>query len=138
MATIPNFTLVSSKIHTSLTLYSRIASIVYAQNLTISIRRGHFEVVKWLVENGCTMKPYVLSDGAISGNLELCAWLARNVNSPTYDFTLISSNINVIKWFFERGCKQSYSVATLASRGNLEDLKWLISNGYDWDDSTCN
>ena len=86
---------------TSLTTYSQAA-----RNAALG---GHFEVLKWLKEIGCQMKPESFSCAVQGGHME------------------------IMKWLHENRCPFDYrSVVTAVCNDQLEELKWLRDHRVPW------
>ena len=112
--------------------------------------RGHFEVLKWLKENGCPFGD-ACTPAATGGHLEILKWLKNeggcNFNgrtcasaakggpwgSSSCAMAAQEGHFEVLKWLKENGCpctKDTFSHA--AGRGNIEMLKWLKEIGCPW------
>lgn len=97
----------------------------------IPTRRGHLNVMKWLLENNFGFTDTTFSEAAAYGNLDNMRWLlSKNCPFSPNTFSEAAKNGNLcnMAWLFLNNCP--YSEATFseaASLGRLINMKWLLS-----------
>lgn len=112
----------------------------------LAIKNENIPILDWLVENKC---PQANSDGLefISPEpiyrlkyIETYKWLIdhgmmSSRNSPYFDGTILGKNLDIVQ-MVESSCKLNKNIdrytKLAATSGNLEILKYLITNGYKW------
>ena len=57
---------------------------IYTDKSTCSgaASRGHLELLKWLLVNGCECPEYIMTNAACSGNREMILWLRLIRTAP--------------------------------------------------------
>ena len=103
---------------------------------------GHFELVKWLIqEQGFAMDERVMRNAARGGNLELVRWLRGegcDWNAWTCEFAASAGRLGVLQWSRTNGCPWNAGTCQYAAQnGQLETLRWARENGCDWNTDTC-
>lgn len=109
-----------------------------ARNAT---RRGHLDVLKWAVANGCPLDGTACDEAAAGGRLEVLEWL-RTSGCPwgvrTCAFAAREGHLDILKWLVASGCPWDSSVCSCAaSGGRLDILQWARANGCPWNEWTC-
>lgn len=106
-------------------------------------RYQHFNLVKWLTENGfdCENGCYLLSGIAHTGNLELLKYYYK-LGFPLHEFAFSgaasSGNLDMCKWLHKNFCSYDVAVCNNAAKyGHFKILKWLLKNGYWISDNIC-
>jgi hypothetical protein len=87
-------------------------TVGYDYALRWAARNGHFEIVKFLLENGANvnaMEDYALCSAAENGHFEIVKFLLEN-----------GANVNVL---------DDYSLRWAARNGHFEIVKFLLENG---------
>lgn len=96
-------------------------------------KKGHLELIKWLMENGCKWDESACSIAAKNGYLEIIQWaisnnLAWNPNICFRD-AAIEGHLEILKWAkTNEYFLESYIFDFAATSGQLEILKWFWEN----------
>ena len=87
--------------------------------LLIAASNGHLEIVKWLLQNGC-------STDERNDNGDTCILVAAE-----------NGQLETVKWLVQNGCSLEEEnddgitcILMAAKAGKLETLKWIELNGY--------
>jgi hypothetical protein len=105
--------------------------------------RGHLEVLKYLLNNGCYLPNRTIDTAALFGRLEIVRYLYEDNDWSVDEYTIMSAsqsgNLNLVKYLHKWECPWDERATAYASMdGNLEILKYLHENGCPWDStSTC-
>jgi hypothetical protein len=98
---------------------------------------GHFNLVKWLHEQGCPWHGGTFSAAARLGNIDMMEWLYQKKcpwDQWTFSWAVESENLDVLKWLHDRKCP--WDVNTFRSAlftGNLDMVKWLHEQKCPWE-----
>ncbi len=84
------------------------------------VKNGQFEILKWMINNGCELNTPVSIIAALNGNLEILKWM---------DEITRDEKVNRCLW-------NEVTCECAAEGGHLEVLKWLRKNGCPWDEMT--
>jgi hypothetical protein len=103
--------------------------------------RGQLDVLKWMrMEFILDDEPGCCYHAAYSGHFHILRW-AREVGlrwtSSTMQKLASKGNVEMLKWAFENGCPmgEGYAVMDhLAMAGCIEGAEWVLSLGYPWSD----
>lgn len=115
----------------------------------------HFEVLKWLQQNGMPPEKLIFPCGfaAKDGRMDLIK-LYRDIGCP-WDIWMFShaaegGHLDILKWLKDQLDNDELTLATVdyatvcthaqvhaASKGHLIVLEWLIDNGCLWDKRSC-
>lgn len=105
-------------------------------------RHGYFEILKWVIENGCPMDdPVICTIVTKYGEFELLKWL-RQMHCPWDSYTCLAAasrnHHEILKWLINNGCpKNNPEICSLmAMFGRFDLLKWLYHVGCPWDAET--
>lgn len=94
-------------------------------------RKGHLEVLKWLIKNNIFPDGNSGNDAACSGHLEVLKLLAKhNIFPDKYgvNWTAMNGHLEVLKWLAQYSILPEIDDANdAARRGHLEVLKWLAT-----------
>jgi len=98
-----------------------------------AVKYGHFELLKWLHENGCPWNEASCNYAAENGRLDILKYLREN-DCPwceyTWEFAIVGGHLDVLKWIYANGCPiidNAYDLAT--NRNQHEIASWLQENG---------
>jgi hypothetical protein len=90
---------------------------------------GHFEILKYAIENKCPWSALLCATTAEYGHFEILKWL-KEVGCPWDSLTCHaaakSGRLDILKWARKQGCDWSKSVYSFAAMNNdIVMLKWL-------------
>lgn len=113
----------------------------FGRTCEVSAIRGNFEILKWAIDNGAELNPFVCSGIATHGNLELLKW-AREIGCPwdvkTCSQAALSGNFELLQWVRENGCEwDKFTAVKAAMSGNIAMFKWVIKSGCPYDNAVC-
>ena len=113
-------------------------------NATISnstIKNGHFDIVRYLHENGCHWNEWSCTIAAENGHLEILKYLHKNGRSwDRYTCMGAAENghLEVLKYLHENGCPwDTHSFFPAIENGHLNILRYLHENGCHWNVYVC-
>ena len=124
-------------------MYSEVASGI--KNTFVRQRRAadsrQHEELELLREIDTTGREGTCSSAARWGHLETAQWvLANNYEWCEYVFyDMDCEYYKMMQWLRANGCSwrtNTFWIAVLGSKDNLEWLKWLHANGCPWDEET--
>lgn len=105
-------------------------------------RRNNFKLLKYVYKDGCEINYMVLAEAIENENIKIINWFFKN-NSDIADFPFHKAcevgNIDIIKILKNNnihGNYQSLSCSYAVLGNNLDLLKWLIQNGYQFNKSS--
>jgi hypothetical protein len=97
---------------------------------------GYYEVLQWLLDNGCPWNKDSCTAAAESGNLNVLQWLRANGcpwDKDSCTAAAESGHLNVLQWLHENGCPWDGDACTAAAKGrHIEVLKFLYIHDYNW------
>lgn len=104
-------------------------------------RKGHLDLLKWGITDGCPLDGTVCDEAAAGGHLEVLQWL-RAEGCPwgarTCSAAAAEGHSDVLEWLYKNGCPWDRLVCPLvAGRGRLDILQWAVTRGCPWDEWTC-
>jgi hypothetical protein len=104
-----------------------------------SIKKGHFEMIKWAIDNKCPLKDRALcAFAAEKDRLDIlkylrfrgCPW-----NEKTCRKAAENGHLNILKWARENRCPWNKQTCRKAAQnGHLHILQWARENGCPWDE----
>jgi hypothetical protein len=126
-------------------------------------RYGHLQILKYLIENNCEWNRYdILLEATKGGHIGILNYIMKLdqpvLHANTYhcylcldtehteccvaNTTVNDEHLETIRWAYENTyCgyfMERYDLcAVAAENGHLHTLKWLIRNGYVWNENTC-
>jgi hypothetical protein len=102
---------------------------------------GHFELLKWIRQNGCEWDMNVCSNAALNGHFEILKWARQNGCEWTMDvcsYAALNGHFEILKWARKNGCEWNSKVCSYASlNGHLELFKWARKKGCEWNLNVC-
>ncbi|QBZ81335.1 ankyrin repeat domain containing protein [Pandoravirus celtis] len=104
-------------------------------------RKGHLNLLKWAITDGCPLDGTVCDEAAAGGHLEVLQWL-RAEGCPwgarTCGAAADEGHLDVIEWAVANGCPWDRLMCSwVAGRGRLDILQWAVARGCPWDEWTC-
>ncbi len=94
------------------------------------LRYKKLDKLKLLYTDGCKIDPYIFTEAAKIGNLEMMKWL-RSVDCPmeesTFAYAVLHGNLMNMEWLLDIDCPcESTALLDAAiENGNLEIIKWV-------------
>ena len=124
------------------------SSLYYTDDaMNEAAKKGYYEIVKLLHENGMKITHTSLEKAAENGHYQIVKFLQKNISNNYHSCPLLNRNVNVhyidmdninmdkvaknghlkiIKYLYRHGHKPSrYAMDEAAGNGHLEVLKWL-------------
>ena len=106
----------------------------------VAARHGHFDVMKWLLQNNFRFTDNTFSEAARYGRLDIMIWLLEN-NCPfsehTFSGAAENGRINNMKWLYKNKCSFSKSTFDFtAAQGSLDNMKWLFDRNCPFSEYT--
>ncbi len=103
---------------------------------------GHLNILIWAKEHGYRCNENVCRNASLGGHLEILIWAINNKcyldESIIYYAAAIENNLNIIKWLHENNYEWDYKTCNgAAEKGHLELLKWLLKNGCGFVEDIC-
>lgn len=102
---------------------------------------GHFEIVRWLMDEKCPFDEFACEAAALGGHLDVLRLLSSRSCPWTHDIcdtAAINGHLNVLQWLKEHSAFWDGETSMAAAQGgHLEVLQWLIREGCPWDWGTC-
>jgi hypothetical protein len=109
---------------------------------------GQLGVLKWLRRKGFRPSQNIVHKVVRYGQLKVLKWLfskGYQVGGDDFDISIAHGHIHILKWIQVitgqvdgvRNFQQIRAAQNAALCGNIDMLKWLISNGFPWGWLTC-
>jgi Ankyrin repeats (3 copies) len=105
-------------------------------------REGHFELVRWCYEHGCSWHEISKAPAyaAESGNVELMAWVLQlpgtALHSTVMNAAAAKGHKAMCQFLHDQQCSwDTYATAHAALEGHVNLLRWLIDSGCPWAES---
>ena len=117
----------------------KLFNILNKNNMLINYAsaNGHFEIVKWLRENGAPWDERAITHASKNGHFEIIKWLRENGapwNEGAITYASQNGHFEIVKWLRENGAPwDARAIASASQNGNFEIVKWLRENGAPWD-----
>ena len=120
---------------------SSFSATFYTNVLDKAAQRGDFQVVRWLIRNGCRIGRKTLELAVGSNNLELCYFLEchnAKVTLKCTELAVKAHNFPLFQWLFSKQCPvyPTATIVTAAANGNMEVLDWIPESEYQ-DSNSC-
>jgi hypothetical protein len=103
-------------------------------------REGHFEMVRWCYEHGCSWRlaywaPHCAAD---SGCIELMAWVLQQpgtrLSEDVMRYAAFKGHKAMCQYLRAQQCPwDESSITTAAHGGHVDLLRWLVDNGCPYD-----
>lgn len=115
----------------------------------LAVSNNHFDILKWLYENGCPLDIKTSVGAALNGNLDILKWFRTEFNENNCprgrDETTCSSaasngNLDILKYLRKNNCPRGRDESTCisaAENGYLNILIWARKNGCKWSREVC-
>ena len=107
--------------------------------LKVAVKNGHFNIIKFLVENGANVQDDVLGSAIWGGNLDIVKYLVNHGadvherNDLTLAWASSSGNLNIVKYLLDHGvdihANDDMAISWASSQGHLNVVKYLVSRG---------
>ena len=107
--------------------------------LKVAGKNGHFNIIKFLVENGANVQDDVLGSAIWRGNLDIVKYLVNHGadvherNDLTLAWASSSGNLNIVKYLLDHGvdihANDDMAISWASSQGHLNVVKYLVSRG---------
>ncbi len=102
---------------------------------------GHYDVLKWLIENECEINQTTCYAAVEAGHLNILKLLKENgcvLDEIVTNDAVYYGHLNILKWLKENDGKFTGDLCnTAALVGNLDILIWLKENGFSVTGETC-
>lgn len=100
-------------------------------------RKGHLCVLQWITSHGCTLHRRAMSDAATRGHFEIVKWLWENgVRHDTQTACNFAANVGhlmMVQWLCERSpMNQTMVCQWAAAGGQVRVLEWCAMSGFEW------
>jgi Ankyrin repeats (3 copies) len=126
--------------------YNKLAAVQYLHSpgcpwpysgvLENAAKDGHFELLRWGYDNGCTWGSAARASecAAYSGNVELMAWVLQQpgvqLNAMAMCRAAEHGHTELCQYLHAQQCPWNYGSTTVAAQnGHIDLLRWLIDNG---------
>jgi hypothetical protein len=107
-------------------------------------RRGHFDLLRWCYEHGCTWQHAADAPicAAQSGNVELMAWVLQQpdmiLDEDVMLHAVLLGHTALCQYLRAQQCPwNASSTSVAASTGCVDLLRWLMDNGHYRGTDTC-
>lgn len=105
-----------------------------------AINNRHHHVLKWAIENGCTLENSHIRSIIDDEKRDILLMVRERFpwDMTNYKYILENSKIALFKWLIENGFPHDETVCLyIAQTGNLELFKWARSAGCQCDEFVC-
>lgn len=101
-----------------------------------SIEGGDLRIVKLLVENGANIHDggdKVLHTAISQNHYEIAKYLVENGSKPAFLYDFYGSKFHIVKLLMDYGCNDDITkmLVTASYHGHLDTVKYLVENGAD-------
>jgi hypothetical protein len=98
---------------------------------------GSFDCLKYLTEKGGQLNEKTFINAAKFGNMQILNWLVENnceisTSADVYEYAAKKNNVEMMEWFFSKGCVFSDYVLEISFKDSSEFMKeWLMKKGFE-------
>lgn len=102
----------------------------------LASKKGHFKVLKWLIEQKCPIHFKTFKNTVKRGETEILKLILSQkyvLNHFIFENAARYCNLEFLKWLKEKNCSWSeWTFRSAAIHGDLETLMWLKEQGCPW------